>query len=37
MEFEIFGELLAKPISLQLFLKTEIDLETGTVDIVDAR
>jgi len=37
LEFEISGELLAKPLSLQLFLKTEIDLENGTVDIVEAR
>jgi type VI secretion system protein ImpF len=37
LEFEITGELLAQPISLQLFLKTEIDLENGTAEIVDAR
>ena len=37
LEFEIVGELLSKPITLQLFLKTEIDLDNGTVEIVDAR
>jgi type VI secretion system protein ImpF len=37
LEFEIIGELLAKPIPLQLFLKTEIDLENGTAEVVDAR
>jgi type VI secretion system protein ImpF len=37
LEFEIVGELLAKPIPLQLFLKTEVDLENGTAEIVDAR
>jgi type VI secretion system protein ImpF len=37
LEFQINGELLAKPISLPLFLKTEIDLETGAADVVDAR
>ena len=37
LEFEIVGELMANPIPLQLFLKTEIDLENGTAEIVDAR
>src|SRR5262245_38776430 len=37
LEFEIVGELLANPIPLQLFLKTEIDLENGTAEIVEAR
>jgi type VI secretion system protein ImpF len=36
LKFEIIGELLAKPIPVQLFLKTEVDLENGLVDIVDA-
>jgi len=37
LEFEIVGELLANPVPLQLFLKTEIDLENGTAEVVDAR
>ncbi len=37
LEFEIDAELQAKPVSLSLFLKTEIDLESGTFEIIDAR
>ncbi len=33
MVFEIQGELWGNPIPTDLFLKTEIDLETGTVNI----
>jgi len=35
MSFEIQGELWAQPVPLRLFLKTEIDLETGAVSIED--
>ena len=37
LEFEIVGELLANPVPLQLYLKTEIDLENGNAQVVDAR
>jgi type VI secretion system protein ImpF len=36
MSFYIEAELWAQPIPLRLFLKTEIDLEDGTAEIVDA-
>ena len=32
---EIFGQLWAQPVPLQLLLRTEIDLETGKVEIAD--
>lgn len=31
--FEITGDLWAQPLPLQLFLKTEVDLETGSVEL----
>lgn len=34
--FEIEGQLWAQPMPSELFLKTEIDLETGQVDVRDA-
>jgi type VI secretion system protein ImpF len=36
MTFVIEGELWAQPVPLALFLKTEVDLETGTVIVADA-
>ena len=33
--FEIEGELWAQPVPEKMFLKTEIDLETGAVSISD--
>ena len=35
LSFRIEGELWAQPVPLELFLKTDIDLETGTVTVVD--
>ncbi len=35
LSFEIEGNLWAQPIPLRIFLKTEIDLETGHVDVVE--
>lgn len=34
--FEIVGQLWAQPLPSELFLKTELDLETGDVEVVDA-
>jgi type VI secretion system protein ImpF len=36
LSFYIEAELWAQPIPLRLFLKTEIDLESGTANVVDA-
>jgi len=36
LTFEIEGELWAQPLPLQLYLKTEIDLESGQVQIEEA-
>jgi len=36
LSFSIEAELWAQPIPLRLFLKTEIDLESGTALVVDA-
>jgi type VI secretion system protein ImpF len=36
LAFYIEAELWAQPIPLRLFLKTEIDLEDGTAEVVDA-
>lgn len=36
LSFYIEAELWAQPIPLRLFLKTEIDLEDGTANVVDA-
>ncbi len=33
--FEIEGDLWAQPVPLRLFMKTEIDLETGCVNVSD--
>lgn len=33
VQFEIVGDLWAQPIPLRLFMKTEIDLETGNVKV----
>ena len=33
LSFEIEGELWAQPVPLKMYLKTELDLETGTVSI----
>ncbi len=33
LTFEIQGQLWAQPVPLHLFLKTELDLETGTVTV----
>ena len=35
MVFEIQGELWAQPVPVQLFLKTELDLETGNINLAD--
>lgn len=35
MSFDIEGELWAQPVPLRLLLKTEIDLETGAVTVVE--
>jgi len=34
--FEIIGQLWAQPMPAEMFLRTELDLETGDVDVVDA-
>lgn len=34
--FEIVGQLWAQPMPAELFLKTEMDLETGDVEVVDS-
>ncbi|MFM8332892.1 MAG: type VI secretion system baseplate subunit TssE [Candidatus Methylumidiphilus sp.] len=33
--FDIEGDLWMQPVPLRLYLKTQIDLETGTVDVID--
>lgn len=35
MTFEIEGELWAQPLPLRLYLRAELDLETGNMDITD--
>ena len=35
MVFEIQGELWAQPVPVQLFLKTELDLETGNINVTE--
>ncbi len=35
MCFGIEAELWAQPLPLRLFLRTDIDLETGTVNVTD--
>ncbi|MGH8502222.1 MAG: type VI secretion system baseplate subunit TssE [Gammaproteobacteria bacterium] len=36
MTFDIEGELWAQPAPLRLYLKTEIDFESGNVEVLDA-
>ncbi len=33
--FDIEGDLWAQPLPLRLYLRTELDLETGSMDIID--
>ncbi len=35
MSFDIEAELWAQPLPLRLFLRTSVDLENGTVDVLD--
>jgi type VI secretion system protein ImpF len=35
MTFDIEGDLWAQPLPLRLYLRTELDLETGGIDIID--
>lgn len=35
MTFEIEGDLWSQPLPLRLYLKTELDLETGIMDVMD--
>lgn len=35
MTFDIEGDLWAQPLPLRLYLRTELDLETGNMDIID--
>lgn len=35
MTFDIEAELWAQPLPLRLFLRTAIDLETGSIDVID--
>jgi type VI secretion system protein ImpF len=35
MRFDIEAELWAQPLPLRLFLRTEIDLETGSATVMD--
>jgi type VI secretion system protein ImpF len=35
MTFDIEGDLWAQPLPLRLYLRTELDLETGAMDIID--
>lgn len=35
MSFDIEAELWAQPLPLRLFLRTSVDLETGSIDVVD--
>lgn len=35
MTFDIEGDLWAQPLPLRLYLRTELDLETGSMDIID--
>jgi type VI secretion system protein ImpF len=35
MSFDIEAELWAQPLPLRLFLRTAVDLETGSVDVID--
>jgi len=35
MSFDIEAELWAQPLPLRLFLRTAVDLESGTIDVLD--
>ena len=35
MTFDIEGDLWAQPLPLRLYLRTELDLETGNMDVID--
>ena len=35
MSFDIEAELWAQPLPLRLFLRTAVDLETGSIDVID--
>lgn len=35
IQFEIHGQLWAQPVPLEMLLRTEVDLETGQVDVRD--
>ena len=35
MTFDIEGDLWAQPLPLRLYLRTELDLETGNMEIMD--
>ncbi len=35
MSFDIEAELWAQPLPLRLFLRTAVDLESGTIDVID--
>ena len=35
MAFDIEGDLWAQPLPLRLYLRTELDLETGSMEIID--
>ena len=35
LTFKIEGDLWAQPLPLRLYLKTELDLDTGTVSVID--
>jgi len=35
LTFVIEGDLWAQPVPLNIYLKTEVDLETGTVTVTD--
>jgi type VI secretion system protein ImpF len=36
MNFEIEGDLWMQPVPLRLYLKTQLDLETGNVVVMDS-
>jgi len=36
VQFEIEGDLWAQPVPLRLFMKTEVDLETGSINISES-
>jgi type VI secretion system protein ImpF len=35
LSFDVEAELWAQPLPLRLFLRTAVDLETGSVDVTD--